>query len=285
MPAAPPSDIDTFIRDSQTLRARRRAAQAREPVMEIIGLVDPSGAGRSRWKGDPEWTFSANLIAWRLPGGPVQRTPVRLERPADDEAYAVLGPAFDPYDLVRIKVRMPPPEEDGVRHAFLETLVHTIVDDDELEAFAAALQAPVVVQDAQLGALTLDRSLSWFTGELAWRGGSVQVHLPAGPDDRPLMVPEARAVVAALADWEDRARQRIREDLLELFNDTWRDEESDPAPLSVEAFQARLSLSSFELGEGRGLTFWYDDGDLFAGHSIEVQGDLDEGFSSAGLAG
>lgn len=280
-----PADVDRWLRDARALKAKRRALQARESVIEIVGLVDASGAGRSQLAGEPEWTFSASLIAWRTADGPVQRTPVRLERPADDATYETLRHAFDPYDLVRLKVRLPPPEGDGTRHAFLEALVHTIVDDDELEAFAAALQVPVVVADPQLGPLTLDRQLDWFAAKLPWRGGEIDLYLPAGSDDRPRMLTQARGVVATLADWDARARQRIRQDLFELYNDTWRNEETDPTPITEAVFDARLVLSSVDVGEENGLTFWYGDGDLFAGHSIEVSGDLTDGFTSANLAG
>ena len=73
--------------------------------------------------------------------------------------------------------------------------------------------------------------------------------------------------------------------LFELYNDTWRNEETDPTPITEAVFDARLVLSSVDVGEENGLTFWYGDGDLFAGHSIEVSGDLTDGFTSANLAG
>ena len=281
----PFEDIDSWLAERRIEAARRAALQAAQPLIEIIGLVDPSGAGRSKMAGDAEWRFSTTLVAWRLPGGPMQRTSVRLERTADDGAYAILGPAFDPYDLVRVSVRMPPPESDGVHHALLVSLLQTVVDDDELEAFASDLQASVVVSDPQLGRLTLERQYDWFKSEIAYRAGLVDLTVPATADDRPSMLAEARSVVGALADWDARARVRIGGDLFELYNDTWRDEEADRAAISREAFDARLVLTAIGIEDEGALAFWYDADNMFTDHSIEVRGTLSNGFEEASIAG
>ena len=71
--------------------------------------------------------------------------------------------------------------------------------------------------------------------------------------------------------------------LLELKNDAWLDE--DESEVSAEEFIARMELSSVSIHADGGFEFWFDDGDLFWGHSIMVSGNIQDGLDDAGIHG
>jgi len=85
---------------------------------------------------------------------------------------------------------------------------------------------------------------------------------------------------------EPEYRTNIAQNLLSLYNDTWRDGEA----LNSDGFMRRISLSSMQLcpaefGSDGSATLYYADGELFAGHSIEVFLDADFNYLNSQIAG
>ena len=81
-------------------------------------------------------------------------------------------------------------------------------------------------------------------------------------------------------------RSKIAQTLLSLYNDTWR----DGAALDVDGFTRRISLSDIRIcladfGTDSCVTLGYADGDLFAGHYIEVFLDADFEYVKSQIAG
>ena len=85
---------------------------------------------------------------------------------------------------------------------------------------------------------------------------------------------------------EQEYRSKIAHALLSLYNDTWR----DGAPLDADGFMRRISLSDIQIcpakfGTDSCVTLGYADGDLFAGHYIEVFLDADFNYVKSQIAG
>ena len=72
-----------------------------------------------------------------------------------------------------------------------------------------------------------------------------------------------------------------RLDMLEEFDFLEEDEEE----LDAEKFEARLELESIEVRPDGEFCFWFEDGDLFWGHSITVEGTLEGGPEQADIQG
>ena len=53
----------------------------------------------------------------------------------------------------------------------------------------------------------------------------------------------------------------------------------------LESFAKRIQLTSIAVEEEGYISFWFDDDDLFAGHSIHVYGNMKEGLKDAEIAG
>ena len=84
-------------------------------------------------------------------------------------------------------------------------------------------------------------------------------------------------------DWDRRARDLAAEELLSVKNENWVGD--DGTPLSREEFKSRMTLESISLNPCSCIQFFFDDGDLFAGHTIIVTFDEEEGETWAEFAG
>ena len=83
---------------------------------------------------------------------------------------------------------------------------------------------------------------------------------------------------------ESACRERIADELLELYNDTWAPEDA-PAPLKRAEFIKRIAPNALTRDiDGSGFFYWADD-DMFAGHSIELWFSKEYTISAVGLAG
>ena len=73
------------------------------------------------------------------------------------------------------------------------------------------------------------------------------------------------------------------ERLLTLKNDSWLDDEEDE--VTAAEFSSRLRPEGVTVYQDGQFEFFYSDGDLFWGHSIQLKGNIDQGLRSAAIAG
>lgn len=251
-------------------------------MARITGVVDASGAGAGRSPGEERWTVVFTLAAWRVDGGPLETVPLRVRKEVRDEEKDALYAVIHADTLITIDAELVGKDAAEIATAVLAAVLDP-PDDPELRAALEELQKPVTVEDAVLGTLTLDRRFDIFRGTASWRGEPIEVTVEANGEDL------AEALATAHALWQDQARwhERIRdcavEQLLELKNGTWLDE--DESAVSPDDFRARMKLVTISVDPEGGFEFWHDDGDLFWGHAIEVSGSLEEGPDRANIQG
>ena len=140
------------------------------------------------------------------------------------------------------------------------------------------------LEDEVLGRFTLDRQVNWFEADVDWLGQTVRLSFDWDEDEA--MEDSLRTAKTLMADqeeWNRRVLARASEDLLELKNDSWLEE--DEEELDAEKFEARLELESIEVRPDGEFCFWFEDGDLFWGHSITVEGTLEGGPEQADIQG
>jgi hypothetical protein len=154
--------------------------------------------------------------------------------------------------------------------------------DAELARHVEFLRTPVTLTDPVLGTFTLDRRLDRFTTDVTWNGSPVSLNLSVSAKvDECLRT--ARSLSENQTEWDERIREFVVKKLLPLKNDTWLEE--GEAALTSKEFENRLSLDVITSAPDGAFDFWFDDGDMFWGHAIEVWGTLAEGAKSAHLAG
>ena len=124
--------------------------------------------------------------------------------------------------------------------------------------------------DSVLGELTESaRFPGAYEGTLQVGGKSVSFRID--PDDVSLeqTLTMARRVVSNLEDYEKRARSKVCETHLELYNDDWRPER-DPI-LTADQFSSRLDLTHIGFLACSSIDVFYGDKDMFGGHSLIAQ--------------
>ena len=248
-----------------------------EPVV-VQGVVSAGGQGGWHDDDDDYKVHCFSFDAWREPGKPVLKRYLTILRPVPRDAD--YSEDFPEYSVQRISVYL---STDGMRAVF-EKALRMDSPDDELATIATELQQPVIVSTERFGDLVLDRSMDWFEGETEWNGQAVEVTLPEHDDK-----PDEDALKTAHALWSDEEKwnQRIEDyavrELLDLRNDSWR--EDDDPELTAEAFIARMTLTMVSISYDGGFEFWYDDGEMFGGHTIMVSGTLADGPTDAGIHG
>jgi hypothetical protein len=78
-------------------------------------------------------------------------------------------------------------------------------------------------------------------------------------------------------------RDATREELLELYNDTWR--QGQEPKLTAKELMSRLKFSLIEIGGVAPITLGYEAVGLFGGHSVAVEVDEELQFQDIDLQG
>ena len=92
-----------------------------------------------------------------------------------------------------------------------------------------------------------------------------------------------RDLACRLAPFVDAARRYSADEHARDYNETWR--EAAGAELTPETFLAACRLTDLFIHATGETTLWFDAGDLFAGHIIEVRADAAGRFVSTDLLG
>ncbi|HEX5725114.1 MAG TPA: DUF2262 domain-containing protein [Longimicrobiaceae bacterium] len=245
----------------------------------VTGVVGPQGASGGRMEPAVEWTLWFVFESWRGADGIVRPARLTVRRSCTEEELRALMARIRAYAVISVRVRF-----TGADSAELLELVDAAVPaSDPLTRRAQELAAPATRDDGRFGRLTLNRALGWWEATATWAGDTVQLQLSATDEGE---LNAALHVAGALWDdqagWSERIEAFAVERLLPLKNESWLDENEDE--VSPAAFRARMRLQSITV-EPDGFVFWYDDGDLFWGHSIQVTGNLSDGPTDADIPG
>jgi hypothetical protein len=254
--------------------------------VDVFGVVDPSGvggAGSDRREPDT-WTLLFSLAIWRIGENPIQRQKLTARKKVPKAEIEKTQKLIGSYDVVHIKARVAFENVLGSPQALLlEVLGHC---DTDLERLAAAqeVQKPVTFHDSQFGAFLLDRRINWFEARTTLEGVDVRLSLSTGELGKvEELLATSRILFGAEHSWYKRITDYAVSKLLQLKNDAWLGE--DESEFSESEFRSKMELSSILIKSGGRFEFWYEDGDLFWGHSIMVSGDLFNGPKDAGIHG
>ncbi len=230
--------------------------------------------------------LSFAFVLWRRLGGAVSGQELYLSKPSltDAELRSEMG-AIHPNDILRVRVCLPEPTQTGsAARALLVEVLGAESSDTELNARVEQLRQPVTAEHSFFGTLTLDRAMNWYEVEFPWNGRPVQLQLSLdeGEDENELF-----AIAKNLWDeqrrWDERVRDHVTDELLDLKNRAWLGEGEEP--FTRDTFKARMEAGSVTVYSGGAFEFCFSDGDLFWGHVILVSGSLSEGPTAASIAG
>jgi len=83
-----------------------------------------------------------------------------------------------------------------------------------------------------------------------------------------------------------RWREYAASELTDLANDWQQEDEAQTAePITADVFAQRIHLSELSIAADGSATPYYDDGDLFWGHVIVIDVEVDGALTDASIAG
>jgi hypothetical protein len=250
-------------------------------TLRVRGVVGPEGAAAVRLAPDPETWLYIEVRPWRTVGGSIQDRPLRLRMAVDADSGPHWIERAPPGAVIEFEV------DALVREGEVDQAMIRLdgpVEDAELAARAADAPPPPEIDDPTFGALVYRPGLGWFEGEAVWRGRPVRIHLSDDSDQQAVRsLAVARRLWAGQDRWHGLIVAAMLRDLLPLKNETWL--EPDEETVTGERFLASVALESISVYPDGGLEFFFDDGDLFFGHSIIASGDVESGIGEAHLAG
>jgi hypothetical protein len=129
-----------------------------------------------------------------------------------------------------------------------------------------------------------DELFDAYTSTLDIAGIEVRLTLYANADDdlEPALR-RAREILTNLTTCEREVREHAVEALLSLKNEAWL-EEGD-SPITEGQFRQQMTLETIVFYPEGDVTFYYQDGGLFWGHTIEVGLDAEGNFTHADIPG
>lgn len=141
------------------------------------------------------------------------------------------------------------------------------------------------ISSARFGTLVFDPAYEWFEARATFAGQSIAINLsaPNAADAAPLLT-NAEAMAADEAGWLVRL-QECAAGMVDISNEWNEDQDDWTGPIDRDGFIARIALESIVLHEDDRFEAYFNDGNLFWGHSIVVSGTMADGPQEAATAG
>ena len=249
----------------------------------ILAVTGAGGFGGSRPQENGPWLAVLELTAWKEEDSeePAHREKAQLVAVADDKLMEYLRRRVRGDSVFQIMVR---PSEDGKQ--FLMTELPQPEIDPEMKAILEEQKKPVSIWVPELGTFTLNRLVNWFEAEVEWLGQPARLDIDR-EEEWDACVEQAKALMADQKGWDEKVRSFAADQLLDQANDWARDaaEGEEPEEITREQFMERLELDAVQISADGRFEFWFNDGEMFWGHSIHVAGSLDQGPESAQMEG
>ena len=157
-----------------------------------------------------------------------------------------------------------------------------------LEGILAEYRKPVILQDEVLGELILNKDLGLFNGSIEWLETKTRITLDVDKDSKTSWTKARNAMKKFLTEqqkWDIQMRRFAADKLTALANE-WQDEENEDAPdISEEDFAKRISIQDISMTSGGSFSVYFDDDDMFWGHTVTVDGTLRKGITNANMEG
>ncbi len=288
-------DLLEYMRSQNDMTLDEWEHSFEEEVRELLVLVaGSSGAG----KRNGFWESAHSYLAYvDCETGALCVDEGRLVYPVSDEEYAAGGIVgrFRDEETYRVAARKKIPHEvpEGVAaSAQNRLLIVDVLEENSpcpaLDEVLAEYRRPVVLEDEELGELTLDKDYDTFEGVISWRDEDIDISLEVDSSSEDTWTAAVRAMKQMAADqdaWDRDMRAFAARELTELACE-WRESADEEVPeIMEESFAQRLDLTSIAMDADGSFSAYFEDDDMFFGHCVVVYGTLVDGVASAVMAG
>lgn len=205
------------------------------------------------------------------------------------------GYEFDQFGIYRVAIRkcipqkLNPNQPEYINNRYmLINVLEKNASNEQLELLKDQYSKPISIKN-KLGSFILNRDFSWFEGIIDWNGTEANVYLETDEEDGDT-AEQAMKVLNELVDNivanDTKYREFAAQELTELAN-KWLDDsdEIDAEEITRELFKKRMEISEITVSLDGSLNLFYNDDDMFWGHTIEIYVEQNGDIISANIAG
>jgi len=252
--------------------------------VDVIGLVEPFGPGGGMNQGERRWTMTFSINPWRIVGEEIKENELIIrqngltEKQLERKMKSIVGDT-----IVRVRVRLPArlsksPSAELIKYLRKDT------SDAEMNKRVKELKKPVFVKDRYFGKFKFEREMNWYVTNFKWNGKKIELSLPLDNcKDEEALIRLAEKLCKQQKKWDRVIRAFVADELLNRKNNDWLAE--DEKKITRSEFLKRIKLLSISLYPDGYFVFAFDDGDIFWGHLIEVEGSMKDGPEDVSLEG
>ena len=288
-------DLLEYMRSQNNMTQAEWERTFEDEAREILVLLAGGGGAGKR---NGFWDVSHYFIAYvDCQTGALHTGDGRIVYPVSDEEYDAGGilDRFPREAVYRLKARKKIPHKvpEGMSASSQnQFLIVEVLEEDApcpaLDKVLAEYRKPVVLNDEELGKLTLDKDLDMFEGEILWRGEQICLSLEVDAADEDTWADAVRAMKVMLVEqerWDRDMRASAARELTELACE-WRESADEEVPeITEESFARRIELRSIAMDADGSFSAYFDDGDMFFGHCVTAYGTLADGVASVVMQG
>lgn len=288
-------DLLEYMRSQNNMTQAEWERTFEDEAREILVLLAGGGGAGKR---NGFWDVSHYFIAYvDCQTGALHTGDGRIVYPVSDEEHDAGGilDRFREEEIYRVTARKKIPHElpEGVSASAQNRLLVVEVLEENIPCSAldevlAEYRKPVVLNDEELGELTLDKDLDMFEGEVLWRGEQICLSLEVDAADEDTWADARRAMKVMLAEqdrWDHDMRASAARELTELAC-KWRESADEEVPeITEESFAHRIELRSIAMDADGSFSAYFDDDDMFFGHCVTAYGTLTDGVTAANMEG
>lgn len=288
-------DLLEYMRSQNNMTQAEWERTFEEEIREILVLL--TGGSRAG-KRNGFWDVSHYFIAYvDCQTGALHAGDGRIVYPVSDEEHDAGGilDRFRREAVYRLKARKRIPHKipEGVTASSQnQFLIVEVLEEDApcpaLEEVLAEYRRPVVLNDEELGELSLDKDLDMFEGGISWRGEDIDISLEVDSSSEDTWTAAVAAMKQMMTDqdrWDRDMRAFAARELTQLACE-WRESADEEVPeITEESFAQRIELTSIAMDPDGSFSAYFDDDDMFFGHCVVVYGTLADGVASAVMAG
>ena len=288
-------DLLEYMRSQNNMTQAEWERTFEEEAKEILVLL-AGGSGAGKMNGF--WDVSHYFIAYvDCQTGALHTGDGRIVYPVSDEEHDAGGilDRFRREAVYRLKARKRIPHKipEGVTASSQnQFLIVEVLEEDApcpaLEEVLAEYRRPVVLNDEELGELSLDKDLDMFEGGISWRGEDIDISLEVDSSSEDTWTAAVAAMKQMMTDqdrWDRDMRAFAARELTQLACE-WRESADEEVPeITEESFAQRIELTSIAMDPDGSFSAYFDDDDMFFGHCVVVYGTLADGVASAVMAG
>lgn len=162
-------------------------------------------------------------------------------------------------------------------------VIKEVYSDEKLDKIKQELLKPVIVKDSS-GEFILDRYFSMFEGKINWLSRKCNVHLCTDVENGITANNSfeiLHKIVADIESLDKKTRKFASEQLISLANE-WSEDSNQE--ITNEEFMKRLVLEDININSDS-IIFYFEDDNMFLGHTILVTMTTDFNCENATIAG